>query len=237
MKNNNIYNKIMQSIDNEIRISLAEQFNINNMDLNKRQKNNKNIFNKNVLDPFDIYDRIIKHEDVQDDEIKQLNDDIYISFVKVKDKSNLIRLSRFYSQIFPFDSMNWLDVSGIDDMSNLFNFKDYNGDISKWDTSNVTDMHNMFYYSKFNKDISEWNVSHVRNMSQMFKNSIFNQDISQWDVSNVEIMDEMFLNSPFNQDVSEWNVDNVIVQQSPYKRIWSIYMKDEYKPEKLRYFY
>ena len=218
---------------------IKEQFSISDLDFNDNEHEyDSNIFNKSILAPLDVYDRIIRHEDVHDNEITQLNDDCYASSVRVKDRGNLIRMCRFYSKSYPEDSMNWLDVSGITDMSAIFSSYNYNGDISKWDTSGVTDMHGMFYYSIFNNDISGWDVSHVRDMSKMFKNSKFNYDISKWDVSQVENMDEMFVNSPFNQDISNWNVDKVNVTQAPYYiHIWSYYMKDEYKPEKLRYYY
>ena len=53
-------------------------------------------------------------------------------------------------------------------MSYLFEYSDFNGEISKWDVSNVTIMHMMFAWSKFNGDISDWDVSNVTNMESMF---------------------------------------------------------------------
>ena len=91
-------------------------------------------------------------------------------------------------------NLNDIDTYNITDMSNLFEYSDFTGDISKWDVSNVTNMASMFFCSKFNGDISNWDVSNVENMRYMFYGSVFNQDISNWDVSNVKFMFDMFNN-------------------------------------------
>ena len=51
-------------------------------------------------------------------------------------------------------NLNDIDTYNITDMSNLFAYSDFNGNISKWDVSNVKDMKYMFEFSIFNNDIS-----------------------------------------------------------------------------------
>lgn len=59
--NNRLYNKILNSINYEIKNTLLEQFNIGNMNLSDNSKRNFNIFNKNTVDPYKIYKNLITH--------------------------------------------------------------------------------------------------------------------------------------------------------------------------------
>ena len=86
---------------------------------------------------------------------------------KTKDELEDIIKQRIESEGNECD-LNDIDTSNITDMSNLFAYSEFNGDISKWNVSNVTNMISMFYGSKFNGDISNWNVSTVTNMVNMF---------------------------------------------------------------------
>ena len=57
-----------------------------------------------------------------------------------------------------FDNIENWDVSGVTDMSGLFNYmKDFDLNINNWNVSNVTAMRFMFHHcNKFNQDIGNW---------------------------------------------------------------------------------
>lgn len=142
-----------------------------------------------------------------------------VRLVVASDREHLLQLiDGAIEENSPWCDLNYIDVSNVKDMSELFCFayndqalarSKFDGDISLWNVSNVTDMNGMFRHSQFNGDISRWNVSNVKNMKDMFCQSKFNGDISRWNVSNVTDMDAMFQESQFNGDISQWDVSNV----------------------------
>ena len=151
---------------------VKEQFNISDIDFSSDENEyGANIFSKYVIDPNDIFTKMINRRAVSANDIKELNN--LVSAVKPKNKNELKRVVHYYSKYCPQDSLNWIDVSGITNMCKLFNSNDrYTNncecDISQWDVSNVTDMSYMFEYSKFKNDISKWNVSKVRHFESIF---------------------------------------------------------------------
>ena len=94
---------------------------------------------------------------------------IYREMIVVNNRKELKKLvDQRIKTLGPNCDLNDIDVSKIDDMSFLFHYSPFNGDISAWDVSKVKNMRAMFQYSNFNGDISNWNVSKVKDMRGMF---------------------------------------------------------------------
>ena len=157
--------------------------------------------------------------------------------VQPKNKEQLKQLIN-YAFKHNIYNLNFIDISKITDMSELFGNVEHDFDVSSWDVSNAIDISFMFYgCHNFNCDLSKWDVSNVTNMRYMFSNCYklegkglehwdvsnvtdmagmfvgcenFNCDLSYWYVSNVTDMDNMFVNcKKFNCDLSDWNISNI----------------------------
>lgn len=109
---------------------IKEQFNIAKMNLdNNKPKKNINIFNKSIRH-LEIYDNMLNNKRVSNDDIEYMNG--LVSEIKIRGKhiDKLQRIISFYSARYPNASLNWINVSKIGDMSTLFRYTNYNGDIS-----------------------------------------------------------------------------------------------------------
>ena len=148
---------------------IKEQFSISELDFSdNEQEYGVNIFNKEYNHR---YYYMILDGTVTEYEIKELNS--LVGVAVPKDKEELRKIIEFYSENYIECSLNWLDVSGITDMSELFKDINYNGDINKWDTSNVTNMKEMFHDTlEFNQPIGSWDVSNVTDMCGMFAGTL-----------------------------------------------------------------
>ena len=88
---------------------------------------------------------------------------------KNKEELRDIIKSRIDKEFYWCD-LNDIDTSLITDMSSLFAYSSFTGNISKWDISNVTNMDYMFIGSSFDGDISNWKIPDNCHTVYMFLN-------------------------------------------------------------------
>ena len=80
----------------------------------------------------------------------------------------------------------------------IYNRKDFNEDLSRWNVSKVVSMRGMFMNAtSFNGDISSWKVRQVKDMECMFNGATsFDRQLGgAWATSTAD-KTEMFYNSP-----------------------------------------
>ena len=165
-----------------------------------------------------IREQLLKGMVVSDDDLELVCQDAFK--YKVKDFSELVHIiadikQQLYKDKVDAFNLNWLDISNVTMLDQLFNVSTFNRqyifwDVSDWDTSHVTSMVGTFNGCKDICDLSKWDTSKVTSMVKMFYEcSTFNGNISNWDVSKVTRFDSMFYGcSSFNQDISNWDISS-----------------------------
>ena len=165
-----------------------------------------------------IREQLLKGMVVSDDDLELVCQDAFK--YKVKDFSELVHIiadikQQLYKDKVDAFNLNWLDISNVTMLDQLFNINTFNRqyifwDVSDWDTSHVTSMVGTFNGCKDICDLSKWDTSKVTSMVNMFYGcSTFNGNISNWDVSKVTRFDSMFYGcSSFNQDISNWDISS-----------------------------
>lgn len=165
-----------------------------------------------------IREQLLKGMAVSDDDLELVCQDTFK--YKVKDFSELVHIiadikQQLYKDKVDAFNLNWLDISNVTMLDQLFNVGTFNRqyifwDVSDWDTSHVTSMSGTFNGCKDICDLSKWDTSKVTSMVNMFYGcSTFNGNISNWNVSKVTRFDSMFYGcSSFNQDISNWDISS-----------------------------
>ena len=165
-----------------------------------------------------IREQLLKGIVVSDDDLELVCQDAFK--YKVKDFSELVHIiadikQQLYKDKVDAFNLNWLDISNVTMLDQLFNVGTFNRqyifwDVSDWDTSHVTSMVGTFNGCKDICDLSKWDTSKVTSMVNMFYGcSTFNGNISNWNVSKVTRFDYMFYGcSSFNQDISNWDISS-----------------------------
>lgn len=165
-----------------------------------------------------IHEQLLKGIIVSDDDLDLVCQDSFK--YKVKDFSELVHIitdikKQLYKDKIDTFNLNWLDISNVTMLDQLFNVGTFNRqyifwNVSDWDTSHVTSMTGTFNGCKDICDLSKWDTSHVTSMVNMFYEcSTFNSNISNWNVSKVTRFDSMFYGcSSFNQDISNWDISS-----------------------------
>ena len=165
-----------------------------------------------------IREQLLKGMVVSDDDLELVCQDAFK--YKVKDFSELVHIiadikQQLYKDKVDAFNLNWLDISNVTMLDQLFNVGTFNRqyifwDVSDWDTSHVTSMVGTFNGCKDICDLSKWDTSKVTSMVNMFYGcSTFNGNISNWNVSKVTRFNSMFYGcSSFNQDISNWDISS-----------------------------
>ena len=85
--NNKLYSNILNSISQEVKTIISEQFNMNDLDFSDNEtENNVNIFNKTSIDFEYLYDKLLNNN-ITKKEINLFNN--AVSVIKIRNKAEL----------------------------------------------------------------------------------------------------------------------------------------------------
>ena len=149
------------------------------IDLVKNNSLNENIYIDDILaEPEEFDSRVIADgkKPIAVQQFQSLVDVIWYRYKKNKNCNlNDVDVREIYNFKYLFSNKQKFTISIGEDKGKKVNFKDFNGDISKWDTQYAHTFEGMFEGNKkFNGDISKWNLKLADNIAYMFKNSNFN---------------------------------------------------------------
>lgn len=143
-----------------------------------------------------IREQLLKGMVVSDDDLELVCQDAFK--YKVKDFSELVHIiadikKQLYKDKVDAFNLNWLDISNVTMLDQLFNVGTFSSqyifwDVSDWDTSHVTSMTGTFNGCKDICDLSKWDTSSAENLSYMFyRCRKFNQPIQKWNITKIWI--------------------------------------------------
>ena len=137
-------------------------------------------FNKKIKDIKDLEDKLYGKLPVNREELFILVNSWgrELSFITIINNIGYDIYKCEKKECLPLEN---LDVSKIQDFSQIFFSSPFNGDLSKWDMSNCINFKEMFMYSHFSNDsLKNLDLKNIKEASDMFYCSKFCGDISNW---------------------------------------------------------
>ena len=98
------------------------------MDFNDDSYEVNNIFDKELVDPYEIYEKILNNKYLDTFEINGMKG--LTAKIRIESIDDLKNVVQYYSKRYYLEPLNWIDTSAITDMSYLFDCTYYKGDIS-----------------------------------------------------------------------------------------------------------
>ena len=130
--------RLLEVIESRVRMALDlddEEYNEETVDFNKDKIRSRKVFQERVQIAFDNKRFFPRIKDI----IKDFNLTLTWKPKDAQDLKDMINAYCKYYNDWTLD-LNFMDVSDITDMSGLFTYSKFNGDISNWDVSNVKNM-------------------------------------------------------------------------------------------------